>query len=793
MFIRILKKDLKRKKTMNAILLLFIIMASMFLASSVSNLKIVLGAVDEFLEISKVPDFFTLAVNSGGEDQIAEYLRKSDEVEEFQITNMFGLSNENIRFKKREAKGEKKQYNRMSSLAICPVPEDFMKIFDQDGQPVELVKGELAIPRVEAENNHLAVGDVLEIQVEEVTKTFEIKTIVKDAVFGNSMLGFKRFYVSKEEFQDFEDQENYYYTNVYSVNTKDMDAFMSEFKKQNFNVLSNIDRQLVKMCYFFDMLVSAILIIVSVCLILIAFLILRFTIVFTLQEDYKEIGIMKAIGIQNRGIRGLYLVKYLAISVMGSLLGLVFSFPFGRFLMNQVVVNIVVEQKGQEPVINILCAICIVAVVLLFCNLSAGRLKRFTAMEAIRNGSCGERFHKKNVLKLSKRRRMRAPVYMACNDILSNKKRFVALGFIFCIGTLLILLPLSAINTLKSKEIVKSFSILPSTAYVDNGRLESYMALKDDDALKSDMKDMERILEEHGLKCKVWAEAGYIVPCYSKDPQEVYNYLTLQGVGHESVDYQVVEGCCPELENEVMLTELTAKEMEVGIGDSIYYQYGKETKEYIITGLYQSMINVGKGFRMNPQERMDYQYLSGVLTIQVDVLGDGNEIDAWNEIAGIFSEYKVQDASGFINDMTGGVQTQIDSVQALIVGVVLIINCLITVLMVKTMIAREHGEIAMLKSIGFPNAAIQIWQTCRILIILICSIAAGILLSIPLRGIIIKPIFVMMGATSMELVINPLENYVFYPMMMLIITGLSAMLCGGEIKKVDLKEINSLE
>ena len=35
MFFRILKKDLKRKKTMNVILLLFVIMCSMFAAASI--------------------------------------------------------------------------------------------------------------------------------------------------------------------------------------------------------------------------------------------------------------------------------------------------------------------------------------------------------------------------------------------------------------------------------------------------------------------------------------------------------------------------------------------------------------------------------------------------------------------------------------------------------------------------------------------------------------------------------------------------------------------------------------
>lgn len=793
MFFHILKKDLKRKKTMNAILLLFIIMASMFLASSASNLKTVMGAVDEFMDISNVPDFFTIAIINGEEDAIADYLEDSKYVEEFTVTNMFNLSNENVTIKESGENPDNSLYERTNTLAVCGVPEDFMKVFDLDGNPLKLNSGEIAIPKIEAEANNLMVGDVIELKVSDMAKTFEIKTIVKDAVFGSAMMGFKRFYISEEDFQEFETQDDLYYTRVYSVNTEDLKAFKDDFGQNNFKVLANIEKQLVKMCYVFDMLISGILIIVSVCLILIAFLILRFTIVFTLQEDYKEIGIMKAIGIRNRGIRGLYLVKYLVLAVTGALLGLAFSFPFEQFLMNQVIANIVLVHQKQEGVINILCAAFIVMIVLLFCYMSTGKLNRFTAMEAIRSGSNGERFRKKNFLKLSKQKYMGTSFYMALNDILSNKKRFAVLCFIFCIGTLLILLPLSAINTLNSSEIAKSFSIDPSTVYIDNRKMEDYMVEEDDSALRSDLRRMEQTLKEHGIDSRVRAEIGYIIPCYSSDPDELYNYITLQGAGYEDTQYQVVKGRCPQLENEIMVTELTADEMQVSIGDSIYYKLEEETREYIITGLYQSMMNMGKGFRMNPLEKIDYRYISGLLAIQADVLENMEEKEAVEAVRDVFPEYEIKDGHAFINKMTGGVQEQIGTLQVLIVGLVLVINCLITVLMMKTMIAREHGEIAMLKSIGFRNSAIRSWQMFRILIVLICSIAAGILLSMVLCPVLIVPIFAMMGATAMELSINPLESYVFYPLLLLVVTGFSAAFCGTEIKKVDLKEINDLE
>ena len=77
MFLRILRKDLRRKKTMNFILLLFIILATLFLASSVDNLIVVNGAIDSCIEISKAPDFFSLALTDGVTDEIADFLAVS--------------------------------------------------------------------------------------------------------------------------------------------------------------------------------------------------------------------------------------------------------------------------------------------------------------------------------------------------------------------------------------------------------------------------------------------------------------------------------------------------------------------------------------------------------------------------------------------------------------------------------------------------------------------------------------------------------------------------------------------
>lgn len=791
MFFRILKKELKRKKTLNIILFLFIVMATMFLASSVSNLKSVTGAIDYFMEISKVPDNIVISVVEDETDVIAEFLKDCRDIKEYEVMDCFNIVNERIKIVK--SQGEKEKYERTNTLIVQALSDNFMKVFDENGNPLKLAPGEIAVSKMEAEENQLAVGDKLRITVGEVEQEFTIVTLTKDVVFGSSMIGFKRHIICQEDFDKFAAQKDLLYAKIYCTNYKDKEAFQKHWQEQNFSVISTIEgKKTVPMVYVFDMLIAGILIIVSICLILIAFLVLRFTIHFTLQGDFREIGIMKAIGLKNKGIKGIYMIKYLMLAVAGAILGLVFSFPFANLLLKQVAVNMVVKEAGQNTIIHVLCAIAIVGIVLLFTNSCTGKLKKFSAIDAIRNGSNGERYHTKNPIKLWKRKQMKPGFYMACNDIFSNPRRFFVLGITFCIGTLLILLPLSAAHTLKGDRIMELFGMCPSDVYVDNGKGDDYVAQKNLDIVLDDMEEMKNTLKEHGITAEVGTDMGYMIPCYSNDEDKAYNYYILQEIGSWERSYARLEGREPEAEDELMITEKTAEEMGVFIGDTVTFQYPDREEEFIITGTYQSMMEMGQGFRVSPKAKLDANYMAGIIGIQIDV-ADMESEEAWEKIQEIFPDYKVMQKEEFLGNMIGSIVEQIDVMVIMITVLVLVINSMITVLTMKTMTAKERGDIAMLKSLGFTNATIRGWQVKRILLILISAILLGIVLAKLLAPITIAPIFAMMGASSIELTVKPLETYVIYPLVLLSVTGLSALFSTIEIGKVDAKEVNNME
>ena len=85
MYLNILKKDLKRKKAMNIIVLLFVVLATMFVASSVNNIVNVTTALDDYFEMANMPDYFFTAMNRNLTIDINEAINSANAVDSYKI------------------------------------------------------------------------------------------------------------------------------------------------------------------------------------------------------------------------------------------------------------------------------------------------------------------------------------------------------------------------------------------------------------------------------------------------------------------------------------------------------------------------------------------------------------------------------------------------------------------------------------------------------------------------------------------------------------------------------------
>lgn len=129
-------------------------------------------------------------------------------------------------------------------------------------------------------------------------KLFTVKLLIKDAAFGSDMAGMSRMIVCPADYEFFSGKEDANIIGLYYFNVEDVNGFVSGFDAEGFvTSMNSITKSTYTMAYSFDMIMAGLLILIGICLILIALLVLRFTLVFTIEEEYREIGIMKAMGL----------------------------------------------------------------------------------------------------------------------------------------------------------------------------------------------------------------------------------------------------------------------------------------------------------------------------------------------------------------------------------------------------------------------------------------------------------------------------------------------------------------
>ena len=64
-----------------------------------------------------------------------------------------------------------------------------------------------------------------------------------------------------------------------------------------------------------------VILLVSFLVVVITFLCIRFTLLARMEDDYQEIGVLKAVGYHNRDIIRLFLAKYAVIAFLGCAFG----------------------------------------------------------------------------------------------------------------------------------------------------------------------------------------------------------------------------------------------------------------------------------------------------------------------------------------------------------------------------------------------------------------------------------------------------------------------------------------
>lgn len=365
---------------------------------------------------------------------------------------------------------------------------------------------------------------------------------------------------------------------------------------------------------------------------------------------------------------------------------------------------------------------------------------------------------------------------------------------IFILGTLLVIIPVNTINTIRSDRLITTFNMVESDHIISQELL--FNPSNDNKAMVerkfSEVRDM---FAENGIDVDVFQEIMFRVNV--KKGEKITNSISFQGMGGVTTDmYTYLEGTPPQNVHEVALTYLIAERIDAHIGDDVEIKVGEDTRTYTVTAITQSMNNMGEGVRFHQDAELDYNRAAGSFGIQVNYKDnpDSKTLSERKEmLEKLYTDAKIYTSGEYIGYMIGNVAEQLDGMKMLILGIILGINALVAILMVKSFITKEKGEIALLKAIGFKNNSLTVWQTMRIGIVLLVSVLIGAVISTPMSNLIITPIFRMMGAYSIQYEIRAIEVYVVYPLMMLAVTAFAAFISAQGLRKIASSQISNNE
>ena len=785
MFWRILKKDLKRKKTMNIILLLFVVLCAMFASAAANNIIAVTGGLDRYAELADVPELTVIAPSKLDVETI---LKDTSEVKNFRKEQQLVVM-ESGNF----SVDGKKMDNFFNITRLFSEDEMGINYFAPDNSIIQDVeKGHMYANATFVKGSELSVGDEVKLDVGDSHMTFIYDGQMKDIIMGGAATNSPRLLLSAEDYSILNENPMLsvaWSESFYFVEANDVQAVRDTLN--GIDGLYIFDKESIKSDYLYDIMLAFIMLVISVLLMIVSFVVIRFSVGFTIAEEFHEIGVMKAVGIQNSSIRGLYFAKYLAIAVIGAVIGFAVSVPLEKVMLDSVTSNIVLE-GGNTTLMGLLCVGAVVAVILLFCWGCTRKVKKLSAIDAVRSGQTGERFGKKSIMHLG-RSKLPFTGFLSCNDVLSSPKQFtlISLIFVFCMLTISCLSVFA--DSLASENLVPFMGAAEHDLTVAEMSDFGSMFTNPDAALQL-KADTEEMLEREGMPGKASVSCGANYDTFYQGSQQKICYFVTKGVPADEFRYEA--GSAPVRGDEVALTQYALDALGAEIGDTVTANINGTDQELIITGMFSSFQGGGYAARMYEDFQIAPETISSIVGVQISFDGnpDSKTIAQYQDkLKDIYNSEKIYTGSEMIKNSIG-LSDSMRSMQHLMMVLTAIIIVLIAVLLERSFISKEKSEIALMKAVGISGSSITAQHTLRFVIVSVIASVIAAALTLPISKPIFKACCSLAGSIErIELDYNKTEIFVICPLLIIGVTAVSALLTAFYTKTIKASDTACIE
>lgn len=746
MYCRIIRNDISKSKLITVTTMLFVAAAAMLVSLAAVLVVNLSGAIDTLMRQAETPHFMQMHSGVIDTGRLAAFAERNENVDEFQVLEFLNIDGAEIVI------GRNSLAENVQDNGLCIQSRKFDYLLDLDGKVINASDGELYVPICYMKDGTAKVGDEAVI----CGKKFTVAGFLRDSQMNSLLASSKRFLISEKDYSEIEALGNTEYLIEFRLkDLSELGAFETTY------ISSGLEANGPAITYplfktinaISDGLMIAVILLVSVLVVVIAFMCIRFTLLAKIEDDYREIGTMKAIGLRVSHIKKIYLAKYAALGAAGCILGFALSFVFRDMLLENI--RLYMGESGN-PYFALFFGIMGVLLVFLAITAYVSRvLKRFgkiSAAEAIRFGTSQEKASGAKHFCLSRNRLFGTNVFMGIKDVLARRGLYATMFVVLVISAFIIIVPQNLYSTVSSEGFIK---------YMGIGKSDILMGIQQTENIPEKAAGIAKELEGDSSIARYAVLTSKTFKAKLENGSE--ERLKIELGDHSVFPIKYSAGRAPAAEDEIALSVINANELGKKVGDSITLAIEGEEKNLTVCGIYSDITNGGKTAKAAFTDDS-----AGIMWCTVCVeLADKSLVESKVlEYTDRFNFAKIKDIAGYSRQTFGPTVNSIGKASNAAIAVALIITALVSLLFMKMLMAKDRYSIAVMKALGFTDPDITVQYVSRSISVLIAGIILGTLLANTLGEILAGAVISSFGASSFKFEINPVSAYLLCPLMM---------------------------
>lgn len=713
-----------------------------------------------------------------------ELLRQADGLYEVERTDVWDV----VYFDKYEVRGKNKTtIVENSSLYMLEwgEQENPYHIYKEDFTREEeiangLLEGEIYVSPAFSSLYDAGIGDVIAISPVdgEEAVLFTIKGYFEDPVAGSALMGIKQTLITPTDrkklaarIENAKERASGRNECLFHL-TKNPDIDMSEGEFQKLlsektgladaAVWSYPKSAIMGFMLILENIFAGFLIVFVMALLAVAMIIIGHSISSSIEQDYVDMGILKAIGYTQADLRMVQILQYLAAVLGGMLPGIPISILVvgGVNRLTVTVVGLFVP-AALPTVSTIFALLFVVLIIMAFVYAKTAKIGRITPIRAIRGGVEDVYF----------KSRLSAPVHqhalsfwLACRQLVSGKKQY----FSACLVTALLVFFLSL--------IVRMDAWLGADG---KGLMDVFAASRYDLGITGADEDIWKEAEAL-IDSRAGIEDSYL---FTMQRASVNQAEYLMNVISEPEYFNILEGRTCLYQNELVMTQTVAEQLGVGIGDNVSLRCREKELEFIITGIYQCANDMGANFGINKEgyERFgkEEEFSYWRFYLLKEPLMTQEMIEMLNENYG--KQLKVDE------NTWSGIDSIVAVTSSLMVFmfIITIVFILITVTLTGSKILyKERHDLGIYKSLGFASGRLRLAFALRFVIVSAAGSVVGIVMSAHLTDPLATAMLKMCGVSRFSSRLTPFRMFIPGIFVSALFFAF-AYFAAGKIKKVE--------